>query len=227
DVVLLQEMNYGNDSSAAFETMVATVCGGGCDYVRGPQEQIPNGVVSRLPILDGGSWTDPQVSNRTFVWARLDAPGNDDLWAISVHLLSSGATQRNLEAQALLSQIASQVPTSDLIVLGGDLNTDSRGETVIGTLGSVFHTAGPHPADQNGNDMTNEPRSRPYDWVLADDDLAPHLVPVVIGSSTFPSGAVIDTRVYTPLAEIAPAQQGDSGAPGMQHMGVVKDFVLP
>jgi hypothetical protein len=33
--------------------------------------------------------------------------------------------------------------------------------------------------------------------------------------------------VYTPLWEIAPAQQSDSAATNMQHMAVIKDFLIP
>jgi endonuclease/exonuclease/phosphatase family metal-dependent hydrolase len=219
-------MNYGNNSTSAIGTLVDDVCSGACKYVRGPQEQIPNGVLSRLPILECGSWVDPEVGNRTFVWARIDVAGSADLWAISVHLLSSGASKRDLEAQALLNHMAANIPPSDMVVLGGDLNTNDRSEDTVTTLSAVFDTSGPYPADQNANDTTNAPRNEAYDWVLADAELSPREIPVLIGQTTFPAGAVIDTRVYTPLAEIAPAQLGDSDAPSMQHMAVVKDFQL-
>lgn len=83
-----------------------------------------------------------------------------------------------------------------------------------------------YSADQNGNIMTNAPRNEPYDWVLADVELSVRQMPVQIGASAYAAGAVIDTRVYTPLAEIAPAELGDSDAPSMQHMAVVKDFQI-
>ena len=223
-VVLMQEMNFGNNSLTAIGSLVDDVCDGQCNYIRGPQAQIPNGVVSRLPILECGSWVDPEVDNRNFVWARIDVPGDADLWAISVHFLSSGSSKRTAEANALLNHIAGAIPPADLIVLGGDLNTTSRTEGAITALASLFDTASPYPADHNNNGMTNEPRNEPYDWVLADSELSAFEIPVTIGQSVFSAGAVIDTRVYTPLSEIAPAQQGDSGAPSMQHMAVVKDF---
>jgi endonuclease/exonuclease/phosphatase family metal-dependent hydrolase len=227
DVVLLQEMNFGSNSKASIDQLVENICeGDDCVYQRGPRAQIPNGVISRLPILECGSWFDPEVDNRNFVWARIDVPGDADLWAISVHLLSSNATKRQQEAMALLDEISEAIPSSDLIVLGGDLNTTSRGEAAIGVLSQIFETSGPFPEDQNGNDNTNEPRSEPYDWVLADADLASYEVAVTIGQTVFPAGAVIDTRIYQPLSEIAPALGGDSGAPSMQHMAVVKDFVI-
>ncbi len=50
---------------------------------------------------------------------------------------------------------------------------------------------------------------------------------MIIGGSTFTNGLVVDTRVYTPISEIAPAMAADSGANQMQHMAVVKDFLLP
>jgi len=226
DVILMQEMNFGANTEPSIDVLVDDVCAGECNYIRGPQEQIPNGMLTRLPILECGSWTDPEVGNRNFVWARMDVPGTADLWAISVHLLTTGASDRAAEANALLGQIAASIPPTDLIVLGGDLNTDNRTEAAINALASVFDTTGPHPVDHDGNDMTNASRGKPYDWVLADAELSALEVSVTIGQSVFPAGAVIDTRVYAPLSEIAPAQPGDSDAPSMQHMAVVKDFQI-
>jgi endonuclease/exonuclease/phosphatase family metal-dependent hydrolase len=224
DVILLQEANYGSSSKSEIDDLVDEICAGTCGYVRGPPAEIPNAVLSRLPIVESGSWVDPQVSNRSFVWARLEVAGDADLWAVSVHFLSTNATARNLEAQALLAEIAAKVPSSDLLVLGGDFNTSTRTEAAVNTLGQLFVVGAPHPADHLGNDDTNGPRTSPYDWVVADADLAPKQIPVEIGQTTFPSGAVIDTRIYVPLAEIAPALVGDSGAQGMQHMAVVRDY---
>ena len=85
----------------------------------------------------------------------------------------------------------------------------------------------PYPADQANNANTNGPRSRPYDWVLANDALHAFAAPTHIGQSVFAAGAVIDTRVYQPIGELAPAMATDSAATAMQHMAVVRDFVLP
>ena len=52
-------------------------------------------------------------------------------------------------------------------------------------------------------------------------------VPVAIGQHSFTNGLVVDTTVYTPLADLAPAQYGDSTAPSMQHMAVVRAFEIP
>jgi len=226
DVILLQELSYGDDSEQDIIELVDLICGGGCEYVRGPDATIPNGVISRYPIIDSGSWTDTQVSDRDFVWAQIDVPGDVDLWAISVHLLGSGAAAREGEAEQLVALFATNIPDDDLLVLGGDLNTDNRNEPALTVLDPLFDVGAPYPVDQDGLDTTSQNRSKPYDWVLADDDLDPLEVAVVLGSSTFVDGAVIDTRIYMPLSDIAPAQMGDSAATSMQHMAVVKDFVL-
>ena len=167
------------------------------------------------------------MSNRDFAWARIDVPGPKDLWVVSVHLLTSGSGVRNTEATNLVNFINANVPASDYLAIGGDFNTDTRSEPAFSTFSSVVTTSGPYPADRNGNNNTNAGRSKPYDHVLVDADLRQYQVGTVIGTSTFPAGLVADTRVYAPLWEIAPAQQGDSGATNMQHMGIIKDFLIP
>jgi hypothetical protein len=63
--------------------------------------------------------------------------------------------------------------------------------------------------------------------VLANAGLDALRAPVVIGAGSFAAGLVFDSRVYTPLADVAPVVVGDSGAGGMQHMAVVRDFAFP
>lgn len=227
DVALIQELNYGANSAADIRAFVDAAFGTEFYYYREGGAQIPNGIVSRYPILESGEWDDTLVSNRDFAWARIDVPGPVDLWAVSVHLLTSSSSSRNTEAQKLVSYIKGKVPAGDYLVIGGDFNTGSRGEACISTLAQLVLTGSPYPVDQKGNGHTNAGRTSPYDWVLADGDLDAFEAPVVIGGSSFANGLVIDTRVYTPLAELAPALYGDSGASYMQHMGVVRDFLVP
>ncbi|WP_437722195.1 lamin tail domain-containing protein [Sorangium sp. So ce861] len=227
DIVLLQEFNYGNNSTSAIRGFVDVTFGTGFSYFRESGAQIPNGIVSRWPIVESGKWDDSSVSNRDFAWARIDVPGSADLWAISVHFLTSSSGARNTEAQQLVSFIQAHVDEDDYLVIGGDFNTGSRSETCVTTLSSVVVTSGPHPVDKNGNDKTNAGRTKPYDWVLVDSDLEPLETAVVIGGSSFTNGLVVDTRVYSPLSEISPAIASDSGASSMQHMGVVRDFMIP
>lgn len=227
DVVMIQEFNYLGNTASDFRSFVDTYFGTSFSYVREPvPSQIPNGVISRYPILASGAWNDANVSNRDFMWARIDIPGDKDLWVISVHLLTTSSSNRNAEASQILSYIAAQgIPASDYVALGGDFNTDSRTEACINTLSSYFTTSGPYPADQSGNGNTNAGRNKPYDWVLADPDLHAVRTAVVIGSNSHANGLVFDSRVYSPLP--SPILSGDSGASNMQHMAVVRDFIVP
>ena len=61
---------------------------------------------------------------------------------------------------------------------------------------------------------------------MPDADLRAYQAALVIGAASYPDGLVLDTRVYAPLADVAPAQLSDSGAPNMQHMGVIKAFTI-
>jgi endonuclease/exonuclease/phosphatase family metal-dependent hydrolase len=223
DVVMLQEFNFGTNSDADLRNFVDTAFGPSFSYYRGAGGQIPNGIVSRYPMLESGDWTDPNVSNRAFTWAHLGLPGQQDLWVISLHLLTSSAANRSAEAQALVADIQGAIPAGDLLVLGGDLNTSTTGETAISTLSAVVVTSGGQPADQSGNTDTNSSRSKAYDHVFLSPPLQDFTVPVTIGRENFVDGLVFDSRVYSPLTDVAPVQSTDSGATNMQHMAVVRD----
>jgi endonuclease/exonuclease/phosphatase family metal-dependent hydrolase len=228
DVALVQEVNYGTNSTDDIRAFVDLAFGTGFVYFREPTISggLPNALVSRYPILESGEWDDPRVTNREFAWAHIDVPGPVDLWAVSVHLLTTSATNRQLEAAALVTYIQSNVPAGDFLVIGGDFNTADRAEPCLTTFASITDTGAPYPVDQNGNSFTTENRSKPTDWVLEAPLLRAVQIPVVIGASVFPDGLVVDSRVYNPLPEIAPVLLGDSAADGMQHMAVVKDFAL-
>ena len=85
----------------------------------------------------------------------------------------------------------------------------------------------PTRSTRNGNEDPNAARAQPYDWVLVDADLYALQVPVRIGDAGYDAGLVFDSRVFTPLSDVPPILAGDSAAPSMQHMAVVKDFLLP
>jgi len=227
DVAMIQEFNFGTDSTADLRSFVDQAFGTDFSFVRGAAgQQIPNGVVSRYPIIASGEWSDTAVANRDFVWARIDIPGPVDLFAISVHLLSSGTGQRDVQAHELVQNIQG-LPADAYVVLGGDFNTGSRTEPCVQTLSAVLATTGPFPVDQANLGNTNTNRNKPYDWVMTSGALNALETSVVFGASTFAHGLVVDTRVYSPIADLAPALAGDSGAPSMQHMAVVRDFALP
>ncbi len=227
DVVLIQEFNFGDNSTSAIRGWVDSAFGTSFAYYREGGAQIPNGIVSRYPIVASGEWDDASVTNRDFAWARIDVPGPKDLWAISVHLLTASASVRNTEATALKNFITANVPAGDYLVVGGDFNTDTRTEAALTTLSAVVLTAAPYPVDQAGNGNTNASRAKPYDWVLVDGDLHAFRVPTLIGSQSLANGLVFDSRVFTPLSAVTPVQSADSGATNMQHMAVVRDFFIP
>jgi hypothetical protein len=220
-------MNFGDDSPEDIRAFVDQAFGPEFQFTRQDGVNIPCGVVSRFPIVDAGVVDDPTLTDRDFSFARIDLPGDRDLWAVSVHLSGASSTNRAAAASALVRFVQAEVPASDFLVVGGDFNTRSRGETCVQRLEQVVETAGPFPVDQSGEDNTNQPRSEPYDWVLADPDLDPLEIATAIGSQEFPSGLVLDTREFTPLSDVAPVESGDSAATGMQHMAVVRDFAIP
>lgn len=227
DVALIQEFNYGDNSDTAIRGFVNTAFGSSFSYYRERGAQIPNGVASRYPILASGSWTDPRVSNRSFAWARIDIPGTPDLWAVSVHLLTSSASNRDLEAKALVIEIQKAVPAGDYLVIGGDLNSGTRTEACLTSFSAVVSVTAPFPADNLGNTNTSGSRSKPHDWVMPSPNLRSLAAPVTIGTHSFPSGLVVDSRVYSPLSELSPVMTADSAASNMQHMAVVEDFLMP
>lgn len=220
DIVLIQEFNY----PAGDRALVDAAFGTEFSFYVEPTGSIPNGVVSRYPILDSGTWTDASTTDRAFVWARIDVPGPTDLWAVSLHLLTSGATERDTEAKQVVMYVQANVPPGDFLVIGGDFNTNVTNEAAIVDLSASVVASPPFPADQNANAFTSINRNRPHDWVLANAGLQALAIPLVIGSSTYASGLVFDSRVYTPLAEVAPVMMTDSAANQMQHMPVVRDF---
>lgn len=229
DIVLIQEFNVGNNGAAAIGAFVADTFGPGFSSYREPatdSTSIPNGVISRFAILASGSWDDSQASNREFAWARIDVPGRPDLWAVSVHLLTSNSSTRAEQIKQLVGYIEANVPADDLLVVGGDLNTNTVSEQSLQGFDGLLDRSH-EPVDQNGNGHTNAPRNKPYDRLFADKDMQALAAPVQIGKRSFTHGLVFDSRVYLPLADVAPVLEGDSDAESMQHMAVVRDFVLP
>lgn len=239
DIALVQEMNYGNNSASDYKNFAQKIVGTNYYAVDSADYQIPNGVVSRYPITSHGYWKDPNINNRALMWAVVDIPGNKDIFAISVHLHTSPASDQTTAALVIVDEIAklkSANPDKYYYVVGGDFN----GPTAVSSGGfgknNTFYVAGPDPVDEEGYGETNAGRKKQLDFVLADYPLHEFQVPTVYYSSkdqaktkTYENGFVFDTRVYTQsvLDEyFSPAQTSDSSASQMQHMAVVKDFLI-
>ncbi|RME50640.1 MAG: endonuclease/exonuclease/phosphatase family protein [Deltaproteobacteria bacterium] len=222
DIVLIQEFNYRQGS---LRDLVDLALGPEYDYfVEGGNERIPNGVISRYPIVAAGEWNDAEVPDRDFAWAVIDIPGPVDLQVVSVHFKgdSSSAGRRNNEARALQDDISRFFDDNAYIVVGGDLNLQSTSESALDTLRGFLSVDRHIPRDQRGDRDTNEPRNKPYDWVLPNDLLDDTHTPLTIGTDIFPDGLVFDSAVYPDPP--TPIQSGDSHVTGMQHMAVMKAF---
>lgn len=239
DIALVQEMNYGSNTSSDYKQFAQKIVGTNYYAVDDADYDIPNGVVSRYPITSHGYWKDPNINNRALMWAVVDIPGKKDIFAISVHLHTSPASDQTKAALVIVDEISklkSSKPDKYYYVVGGDFN----GETAVSSSGfgknNTFYINGPDPVDEEGNAETNRNRNKLYDFVLADHPLHEFQIPVVYYSSEdstktkiYENGLVFDTRVYSQseLDEyFSPAQTGDSGASSMQHMAVVKDFLI-
>jgi endonuclease/exonuclease/phosphatase family metal-dependent hydrolase len=240
DIVAMQEFNvtnsFGINTAAALSNMVATTFGTNFIYFRetGAGYTIPNGIISRWPFVSSGSWVDSDtgVNDRGFAWARIDLPGTNDLYVVSVHLKAgnaggppSDASRRAAEAAELTSLIQSNFGTNVWLIVAGDMNLYSDTEAAITTF-KTYLSDSPVPADQNGDVDTNAGRSGRYDRVLPSFAMTNLLVPVAMPSRNYTNGLVFDSRVYTPLSDVPPVVSTDSGASQMQHMGVVKDFKI-
>ncbi len=225
DVVAIQEFSVTN--AAGHRAFVDLNFGTNFHYCVEPTGNLPNGVISRWPILDWGEWVDPQVSDRDFVWATVDVPGGRPLHVVSVHLHASGGTaSREIEARLLTNYVAQAgFHPMDLVALCGDLNTQNRSEAAFQILKTLL-SDDRKPTDQYGDTDTNQPRDKPYDVVLPIPYLDARHLPVHFGGLTFAEGLAFDTRLWTEDTIPYPALVSDSGTLSMQHMGVEKVFAL-
>ena len=240
DIVCMQEFNvsnsFGINTVNSISNMIATTFGTNFSYFRETNSAytIPNGIISRYPILASGSWTDSDsgVNDRGFAWARIDLPGTNDLYVVSVHLkASSGSTnpaRRAAEAAEVTSNIQTNFTnsTNAWIIVAGDMNLYYAGTEGAITTFTTYLSDTPVPTDQSGDPDTNVGRSERYDRVLPSFAMTNLLVPVAMPSRNYTNGLVFDSRVYTPLSDVPPVVSTDSGASGMQHMAVVKDFKI-
>ncbi len=226
DVVAIQEFNYSNNTTSDIRSLVDTAFGASFSYFRETNSgySIPNGIISRYPIITNSSWTDTQVGNRGFAWAQIDLPGTNDLYIVSVHLLTTSSSARATEAANLKTLIQASFPANAWIVVAGDFNTDSRTETAMTASFDTYLSDFPVPVDNNGNSDTSMNRNHPHDYVLPSFSLTNFETATVLPSHSFPSGLVFDAGVYTPLSDVPPVQSTDSDT--AQHMAVIKDFLI-
>jgi len=221
DIVGIQEFNYRKGTAA---DLVYELFGPGYHFTRERGgARLPNGVISRWPILESGQWDDPYIQNRNFVWATVGIPGPKPLHVVSVHLASNRRDLRSRQARYLVRRIEEAFGRDAYVVLCGDMNVTSRDAEALGILLDVVDDSH-QPADQAGNKNTNAARNRPYDYVLPNDPLDRCHVATVLNGRKFPDGMVFDSRLWNPPP--SPAKWDDT-ARDMQHLPVMKTFAIP
>jgi endonuclease/exonuclease/phosphatase family metal-dependent hydrolase len=224
DIALLQEVRFGDNSFNQLKGWVDAVFGKAFTlYLE--KTELPNAVVSRFAQIDSGSWDDPEQVNRDFAWARIVLPEGGKILAVSVHLSAKNEEKRERSARALLHWIAASLAQDELLLIGGDFNTQRRDEPALKILRKEVVIEPPYPSDEDGNENTNRNRNKPYDAIYVSKSLHEKEKPVNLVEGT--AGLVFDSRVFRDLAKVPPVQSEDSDAPQMQHMAVVRDFSWP
>ena len=232
DVALVQEFNMTNGTTeAVYRTWVDQTFGTNFSYCHEPlaSANIPNGIVSRWPIVAYGEWDDTTLTDRDFVWAKIDLPGDKYLYAISLHIKASSGyeSQRTSETRALTNYIAQAGwSTNDYVAIGGDFNLQVRTETALAVLTAKVTSDAHQSADQVGNKNTNSGRDNPYDLVLPSTNLDLRHRTYYFGGYAYANGVVYDTRITWASGLPSPSLSTDSSAVNMQHMGSMKIFEL-
>lgn len=230
DIVAIQEFNYGGNTPAEFRAMIDSSLGTNYQYYRenGSGYTIPNGVISRFPIVASGTFDDVTIPDRGFAWALVDlpgVPGTNNLYVVSVHLkASSGATnefKRATQATNLTALIQAYLTNAPYLVVAGDMNIDKSSEAALAKF-KTYLSDDLVPRDTDGKTNTNNGRTERYDYVLANFALASNQVATVQPTHSFAGGLVFDSRTYTPLSDVPTVTASDSS--GAQHMAVVKDY---
>lgn len=237
DIVMIQEFNYDNNSNSEIRSFVDEAFGSEFSYHRGKYyHDIPNGIISRWPIIDYGQWDDPNINNRDLDWAVVDLPGDRDLFVISVHLHTSPAANQVTAAGVIAEKIRSikiAQPGRYYFIAGGDFNgrsavTNSSG---FGKYGD-FATYQSYPVGEDNDKDTNASRRSQYDFVLSGSELVNyHEAATFIGTDgstkSYYKGLVFDSRDFS-QSELdryfAPVRHSDSDAFNMQHMGVIRQY---
>ena len=111
-----------NDGTNNYRAFIDEAFGTNFEYYVEPPDAscpMPNGVISKWPIVDSGYWNDPEVFNRDYAWATISVPGANPLHVVSVHLKAgnsgSDVATRELQAQALTNLIAQNFSSTNFL----------------------------------------------------------------------------------------------------------------
>ncbi len=222
DVVMLQEFNVEGQSRDAF---VQNAFGAGYTHCVESDSSIPNGVVSRFPIVASGEWrnTSPNA-NRDYAWARIDVPGPKNLLVVSVHLRTKGGP-RAIEEAELVNYMRGALGSDDMAVLGGDFNHDAHASPSMAGADAFLAMSAPLPQNMDGRPSTSSNLRKTLDHLFVSPALMKMERAVTLGGKTFDHGLVFTSDMAS-RDEIAPVLPRDSFAVSMQHMPIVRDFQL-
>lgn len=226
DVLAIQEWKITNASYRAF---VDEVLGPEYEFYLEPEgdaNPIPNGVISRYPIVASNEWTDSYVGSRDHVHVRIDLPGPKDLNLVSVHFKAGApdAATRLNEARELTNYIANAgFSAGHYLAIAGDLNITGRTETTFLVLTQIV-TDAHQPADKNFDVNSNLGRGSPYDHVLPNELLDDDHVELNFDGFAYTNGMIFDSRQFAD--HLLPALVEDSFTTNRTHLAVMKLFNL-
>ena len=210
DIVMIQEFRYGRNNDDDINSMVSSTFGPEYFYSRGryvDSSWIPNGIISRFPIIESGYWKSNLANNRDWDWAILDLPGNKELLVVSLHLLTEKNAQ---EIGPLTREIENKIADDKkknleyYVMVGGDFNSSTvlNGKTDLKrVVYTSFSNNGSRPKDQDGDTTTNATRGKTLDVLLVDKELQQKEIPAKIGRHSYNNGHVFDSRVYSRRGE--------------------------
>jgi len=239
DIVMIQEFRYGRNNDDDINSMVSSTFGPEYFYSHGryiDKNWIPNGIISRYPIIESGYWKSNLANNRDWEWAILDLPGKKELLVVSLHLLTDDNAK---EIGPLTREIENKIADDKkknldyYVMVGGDFNSSTvlNGKTDLKrVVYTSFSNNGSRPKDQDGDTTTNATRGKTLDVLLVDKELQQKEIPAKIGRHSYNNGHVFDSRVYSRLGELGdvPPVQADDCKGGKpiynQHMAVIRDF---
>lgn len=233
DIVMIQEFNYaskteGNNTPGALKEFMIRAGFERGYFVREsePMDSIPNGILSRFPIVEAGEWRDSHMANRDFIWARIELPNKERVLVVSVHLYNGSPGVRADQARTIMNRIKSVSQAHDHVIVGGDFNTKTPSERAIKEF-CVFVCQKAHARTTQGSYTTSMGGTYPYDWIFVSPSMQARMIPVQFGQLAFPDGLVFDSTSFPSLNLVPPILKSDSRAPGMQHLAVIKDFAMP
>ncbi|MCP5419569.1 MAG: hypothetical protein H6969_03605, partial [Gammaproteobacteria bacterium] len=163
-VVLFQNFTMGDNSPSALDEWVTNNFGAEFTYVRDAKSAVPSAVISRFSIAEHGVWSDLEgkQGDGRCLYARIDLPGETDLWVINAWL-SSDSALRLQQTQALVDNLTTRIPVADYVVVGGQLNITDNGDPAFKLLQETLGVEGPLVIQQDDG--------KTYDWLLADANL--------------------------------------------------------